>query len=57
MSLKDFPISVSRNPLVNTLFEEKFDDQKIAPGNPKFILTEDGRFITTEDGRYLVTEN
>ncbi len=54
----DFPIGVaSNNPLVKSVYNADYDEGVVAPGSPRFLITEDGRYITTEDGRFIVTEN
>lgn len=44
------------NPLADSLYTETFTEGAVAPGNPMFLITEDGLYITTEDGKYITTE-
>jgi hypothetical protein len=56
MSFNDFPISIVNNPLVYSVFEDLGEDIRVAPGAPRYLITDDGRYITTDDGRYLITD-
>ncbi len=48
---------LKESPLTFTPFIGHYNDAVIAPGSPRFLITEDGKYITTEDGKYIVTEN
>lgn len=52
-----YNFGVKYNPLGITPFFQNNSEGNVAPGAPKFLITEDGRYITTEDGRYIITEN
>lgn len=45
------------SPITNSLFNMDLQEGVIAPGSPKFLITEDEKYITTEDGTFITTEN
>lgn len=49
-------IGVSQNPLTESVFNERFDETLISPGEPEFIITEAGLNLITEDNKFLETE-
>jgi hypothetical protein len=57
MSYREFPITISGNPITHNLFNAQVLDSLSVPGSPKFIITENLLKITTESGLYLITEN
>lgn len=43
--------------ILKNLYCKNDEDGLIAPGAPRFIITEDDNKIETEDGYYLITED
>lgn len=53
----NYQIGIVNNPLTRNPYNEDWKEGVIAPGNPRFLITEDGKYIITEDGRFIVTES
>jgi hypothetical protein len=55
MNIRDFEISVVRNPLVYGVFSFVDPHGIIAPGVPEFVTTDDEFYVVTDDGEFVTT--
>lgn len=58
MPFTEFKINLNRNPLVDSLFNERFEDSFVSSGTGSnlLIVTENEHLISTEDDIALETE-
>lgn len=45
------------NPIMNDIYFCHSNRGLIAPGAPRFLITEDGKYLLAENGEYLITES
>lgn len=41
---------------ISNPFTQDVEQGMIAPGEPKFLITDNGIFITTDDGKFITTD-